>query len=144
MATERGWHWTAAKDGKPVLRNGKPVVRGKWVTVQGELTMCRRGLHWSRKVCQALRYAPGAWLHEIEASRPVDEQSDKALSHRRRVLRSADMLQVLPEFARQCAVRARSAAAAAAAAAYAAADERKKVLAQCADIVRTHYPKGPV
>lgn len=78
----RAWHFCA--DGK--LRDGQKVVVGKTYTVKGPLVMCKHGLHWSRRIIDALQYAPGDTICLVEAWGDVQEQEDKGVSRHRKVI----------------------------------------------------------
>jgi hypothetical protein len=66
--------------------------------------MCADGLHASRRLIDALRYAPGSRLHRVECANVVEEVADKLLCRRRRILWSLDADGLLREFARMCAL----------------------------------------
>jgi len=96
-----GWHFT---DGEK-LRDGRrlPAV-GEWLEYAGPVVICRSGLHGSRRLIDALQYAPGHTLHYCEFGGVVDEQDDKLVAHRRRIVWSIDAEPVLRAFARRVAL----------------------------------------
>jgi len=80
--TVLAWHLTddTLGDGRPI-----PPV-GEWLVHEGEIRICRRGLHASRLLIDALLYAPGLTLHRVECADVVEEQEDKLVCRRRRIL----------------------------------------------------------
>lgn len=96
----RAWHWMAAGDGKPILRDGRPVVVGEWLRHEGEARICESGLHASRRCLDALAYAPGPWVALCDVDDVVAEQVDKFVCRARRPLFLFDATSVLREFAR--------------------------------------------
>ena len=100
----KAWHFMAAKDGKPVLRDGNTVAAGYTYSVEGPLSMCHWGLHQSKKPLDALRYAPGHWIGYCEAWGGIEEQDDKFVARHREYLWVADAEATLRKFARLCAL----------------------------------------
>ena len=90
------------------LRDGRPVpAAGKWLEHDGLLAMCESGLHASPTPFEALQYAPGNILCEVEleGALPVtEEHEDKLVGNRRRIIRRVDLEAVMFAFARQCAL----------------------------------------
>jgi hypothetical protein len=78
-----GW-WFAAE---PKLPNGdgRPVVVGEKLTVDGEIVLCKRGLHASRRAIDALQYAPGALVCRVRLSGTIVEDNDKCAASERTV-----------------------------------------------------------
>jgi hypothetical protein len=66
--------------------------------------MCDSGLHASRRAIDALWYAPGPLAHLVECDDIVDEDGDKFVCRRRKILASVDATAVLRAFARWCAL----------------------------------------
>jgi len=66
--------------------------------------MCKSGLHASRKIFDALRYAPGNTICRVECEDVVEEQDDKLVCRRRRILWQVDGEALLRDFARRCAL----------------------------------------
>lgn len=115
-----GWHFTLGDK----LRDGRPIPKvGEALRHEGPIEICRSGLHCSERLVDALRYAPGATLHQVRFGVDVLRESDKLVSRERVILRTLpqnEALLVLVEFAQWCARRAEEAAAADRAAAWAA------------------------
>ena len=100
MKPMNGWHFV----GK-TLRDGTPIPRdGVWLKHKGPLKLCKSGLHWSRDPFDALRYAPGPILCQIEARGETLHEGDKSVSRERRIVRRMDATELLRYFARHCAL----------------------------------------
>jgi hypothetical protein len=96
----RAYHITRA-----TLRNGDQIPPiGEWLTVEGDLVICERGLHASREPFDALQYAPGPWLHLVDCSGIEHEHDDKLVCHRRRSIARFDATDILRALARHCAL----------------------------------------
>jgi len=86
-------------------RDGRPVPPdGEWLVHEGEVIMCAAGLHASRRPFDALRYAPGETLCLVGCEGILDEDTDKFVCRRRRIVRRIDATRMLREFARICAL----------------------------------------
>jgi hypothetical protein len=101
MKSVEAWHFLA-DSGK--LRDGRPAVDGEWLLHTGPAVMCKSGLHASRKVTDALSYAPGSILCRVECRGVVEEQDDKLLCMERKIIWRIDATDVLHRFARMCAL----------------------------------------
>ena len=90
------------------LRDGRQVPPdGEWLEHSGTLVMCESGLHASPTPFEALQYAPGNVLCEVEMEGclPISEEhKDKLVASRRRIIRRMDLEVVMFPFARQCAL----------------------------------------
>ena len=87
------------------LRDGRPVpFDGEWLEHNGPLVMCQSGLHWSPTPWEALQYAPGAVLCEVEGDGEMLEDSDKRCSRRRRIIRRVNLTEVCRKFAQEQAL----------------------------------------
>ena len=100
METILGWHWTgeALRDGRPL-----PAV-GEWLEHEGPVVICESGLHGSRAILDALRYAPGHMLHRVEFADVAEEHNDKLVARRRCIVWSFNVEDVLRSFARRVAL----------------------------------------
>ena len=95
----RAYHFVGGR-----LRDGRPVpADGVWLTHEGPVFMCRSGLHFSRHPFDALRYAPGPVLCLVDVEGVVQEDGDKGVCRRRRIVRRLDASRLLREFAADCA-----------------------------------------
>ena len=96
----KAWHFVGA-----TLRDGRPVPPdGEWLEHPGPVKMCDSGLHASRRILDALDYAPGATICRVECDDIHEEQEDKIVCTRRRILWRVDGEDVLHDFARRCAM----------------------------------------
>jgi hypothetical protein len=93
--TNLAWHFTGDK-----LRDGSPIPDvGQKLIFKGDIEICSRGYHWSKKPYDALQYAPGSKLHLVEYGGIVQEQDDKGCSSERTILKSIDATTLLRRFA---------------------------------------------
>ena len=94
------WHFVGA-----TLRDGSPIPNdGEWLYFLGDCKLCKSGLHWSRNPFDALKYASGATLCLVEINHIIEEQEDKGVSRRRRIIARMDATDMLQYFARQQAI----------------------------------------
>ena len=96
------WHFVGA-----TLRDGSPIpADGKWLEFKGPLEMCHSGLHASRNPFDALQYAPGATLClvAVEGIGEEQEQADKLVCSRRKIIARMDATELLRYFARMQAL----------------------------------------
>jgi hypothetical protein len=95
----KAWHFTAGDR----LRDGRPVPPvGEWLEHAGAVVPCSSGLHASRRLIDALSYAPGGMLHRVEiGGTMLPHGDDKHAASRRRALWSLDATAVLLRFARR-------------------------------------------
>jgi len=101
----RGWHFLNRKG---FLRDGtKAAAPGHVEKFEGPLCICLTGLHASKRLIDALRYAPGVFLRKVELADFI-EDGDKACGHRRRILIQVEISQLLTHFAQWCAERAQT------------------------------------
>jgi hypothetical protein len=100
MGIIKAWHFTGTK-----LRDGRPLpADGETLHHTGPLEMCRSGLHASRKIMDALQYAPGATICRVECRGEVIEDEDKLVCTERTILWRVDGETLLRDFARRCAL----------------------------------------
>ena len=99
----KGWHWL---DNNGLLWDGtEPPPDGEWLIHDGDLYMCREGLHYSKRLIDALQYAPGNVLCRVECRGEQEHQDDKSVCTQRRILwRVTVPDEVLRRFARRCAL----------------------------------------
>jgi hypothetical protein len=87
------------------LRDGRPIpADGEWLEQEGALEMCRRGLHASKHVADATRYAPGSTLCLVELDGDILESDDKVCASRRRIIARFDATELLRADARASAL----------------------------------------
>jgi hypothetical protein len=87
------------------LRDGSAVPKnGAWLKYEGELRMCRSGLHFSKHPFDALQYAPGNILCKVEVRGDIQYKDDKGVCRERRIIARFDATDMLRKFARLCAL----------------------------------------
>ena len=98
----KAWHFLP-EDKK--LRYGKRtlVTEGLELRVEPPLVMCKRGLHASKLLMDALVYAPGPVVCRVEVGGEIIKQDDKLVAEKRKVLWMLDATKILHEFACRCA-----------------------------------------
>ena len=90
---------------KETLRDGAPIPPvGEWLTYDGTIIMCESGLHASATPYDALRYAPGQLLHQVELDGIADTHTDKVVARRRKIVATIDATTLLRAFARKQAL----------------------------------------
>ena len=96
----KAWHFTA-----DTLRDGRPIPPiGETLVHDGPLIMCQSGLHASVRAIDALRYAPGPFVHRVRCGGETVLEGDKLICAERTILWSIDAAEVLRHFARLCAL----------------------------------------
>ena len=94
------WHFVGA-----TLRDGSPVPDdGVTLRHNGDLELCASGLHASRRVIDALQYAPGSTLCRVKCGGEIIEGDDKLVCSERTIVYRIDVEHLLRAFARQCAL----------------------------------------
>lgn len=102
--TIHAWHFCSIKDGIPVLRDGRPLKAIH--QHNGEMVMCSFGLHASRRIIHAVRYAPGPYVCRVQCGGRVMESGDKLVCSWRKVEWGYDATKILRRFA--CEVTSKS------------------------------------
>jgi len=86
------------------LRDGRDVPPdGEWLVHEGEVSICKSGLHASLEPYDALNYAPGNTICLVEVACIVDEQHDKLVCRLRKIIKRIDIKEHLRRFAADCA-----------------------------------------
>ena len=83
-----------------------PVVVGETLVYPGEPELCMTGLHASKRIIDALNYAPGPVLCVVELGGKIIHGDDKAVAQERTVSWMQDISPTLHEFACQVAEEA--------------------------------------
>jgi hypothetical protein len=103
------WHWLA--EDKRLRWGTKEKVRvGRTYTATGPLVMCENGMHGSRRLLDALQYAPGGVLCKVEIWGEIQEGDDKLVGRHRKVLSMVNAEKMLHEAACHFAEEALTAA----------------------------------
>ncbi len=91
------WFAQASADGQVHLANddGRLVRVGESLSVAPPIILCTRGLHASRSIFDALRYAPGPVLAVVRLEGTIIEDTDKCAAETRTVLWMEDVSKVL-------------------------------------------------
>jgi hypothetical protein len=96
-----GWHF-AANDMRLGYGDGRKIRDGETLKYIGELKLCRRGLHFSEDVFDALKYARGHMICRIEGPADALNGGDKRCARWRKCLWHIDGEKLLREFAHWC------------------------------------------
>ena len=105
------YHWTTI-DGRLGNGDGRQVVVGETLMAFEEIKLCACGMHASARIIDALNYAPGPRLWEVELKEERIDGKDKSVAFSRRAIRDfGDQTEALIEFARWCADLAKEYAA---------------------------------
>lgn len=94
----------ATNEKKLRYNDGRSIVVGETHSVDGEIEICKNGLHASSRLIDALNYALGNILYLVECSGDMDITEDKFCSRHRKYLAEFDATKVLKEFARKVAL----------------------------------------
>jgi len=99
MSTTHALAWHFVGD---TLRDGKPIPQdGIWLHHLSTCVMCESGLHASRRILDALVYAPGATICRVECADIVGEEKNKLVAKSRKILWRINGEEVLRAFAEQ-------------------------------------------
>ncbi len=89
-----------------VLRDGGAIPPdGEWLKWSGPVKICETGLHASRHPFDALQYAPGETLCLVDCADIMNEQNDKLVCRRRRIVARIDATELLWAMSRWCALQ---------------------------------------
>ena len=101
----KGWHFVAENKrlGYGDNRIVKPGITYK-VEKTRPLKLCSYGLHASKRIIDALNYAPGPIVCRVELIGETLHDTDKAVAYERRVIAMIDATDILRKFARLCAL----------------------------------------
>ena len=94
----------ATEERKLRYNDGRAIIVGETHTVDCEPIPCKQGLHASKRLLDALWYAPGSILYLVELGGQIVETSDKVCASSRTYLAEFDATQLLIKFACQCAL----------------------------------------
>ena len=94
------WHFVGE-----TLRDGQPIPDdGVWLEHTEPLRICESGLHASRRLIDALSYAPGSTICRVRLEGIGEEERDKLVCKRRKILWRIDGEKILGAFARSQAL----------------------------------------
>lgn len=98
--TISAWHFADDR-----LRDGAPLPSdSEALNFSGNVAICRSGLHASRRLVDALKYAPGNTLCRVECDGVSAELDDKLVCSSRTIVWRLDAEEVFREFARKVAL----------------------------------------
>jgi len=107
MKQVKGW-WFGTIDRKLLNDDGRKIVIGETHKIDRKIIPCKCGLHLSKRIIDALNYAPGPVIYRVIGSgviiphgNPVDKY---ACSERTYVAGGVDISNTLRLFARKCAL----------------------------------------
>lgn len=87
------------------LRDGRPVpADGVWLEHDGPCVMCKSGLHASLDPFDALKYAPGNILCLVDVEDIANQDKNKLVCRRRKIIRRVDATDLLRRFTRLVAL----------------------------------------
>jgi hypothetical protein len=84
--------------------DGRKIKIGGTHTVKGSVKLCEHDLHASKRIIDALQYAPGPILHLVTLGGEVVHGDDKSVATERTYVASFDATEILREFARRQAL----------------------------------------
>jgi len=100
----KAWHFLA-EDQKLRYGDNRIVESGETYTApEGDLVLCRHGMHGSKDLLDALYYAPGPIVCRVNITGEIQEGDDKIVGRNREILWMYDATKVLREFACRCAL----------------------------------------
>lgn len=88
-------------DGRPIRVGDTHSVE---VSAEKHVALCEHGLHASRRIIDAIAYAPWSILYEVELSGEIEEGKDKLAAEHRKYIRRIDAESILKRFASECAI----------------------------------------
>jgi hypothetical protein len=98
----QAWHFLS-EDKRLGFNDGRVVEVGLPLECEGDLALCKNGMHGSVRLIDALYYASGPIVCRVKIEGDVIEGDDKLCGRRRTVLWWIDATRILHEFACQCA-----------------------------------------
>jgi len=85
------------------LRDGSDIPSdGEWLIHEGEVEICKSGLHASIEPFDTLKYAPGTTICLVEVEDIVEEHKDKLVCRRRKIVKRKNIETLLLRFAADC------------------------------------------
>jgi hypothetical protein len=98
------YYYFCGEDRKLRYGDNRPIVVGETLKVDCAPMLCEQGLHASKRLIDALSYAPGSILCKVKLGGTIVHGDDKSVATERTVIAMADCTDVLREFARKCAL----------------------------------------
>ena len=98
----KAWHFLS-NDRRLGYGDGREVKIGETLSCTGKPESCVNGMHGSKRIIDALQYAPGTICCRVEITGDVIIGNDKIVGRHRKVLWMVDVEETLHEFACRCA-----------------------------------------
>ena len=102
-AVVKAWYFSS-DDCRLRYDDNRIIKVGRTHKVKGEPKMCSHGLHASKKIIDALDYAPGYILWRVELGGKIICGDDKCVATERTYLQKLDTTPILKKWARLCAL----------------------------------------
>ena len=97
--------WWFSEGCKLPYGDDRIIKLGETHQTKGEIIPCENGLHASKRIVDALKYAPGTIIWQVELSGTVIKKGDKLCASERTYLSGGvDCSEVLRKFTRLCAL----------------------------------------
>jgi hypothetical protein len=97
------WYFSK-RDKKLRYGDNRQIRVGITHKVKGELKLCKKGLHASKNILDALNFAPSSYIWRVELSGEIIEDDNKLCASERKYLWGFSASKVLEEFSRWCAL----------------------------------------
>jgi len=98
----KAWHFI--KNNKRLGYGDNRIVKtNRTYKVQGEIQICGNGMHGSKRIIDALKYANGSIVCRVDITGGIIEDDDKIVGRNRRIIWMRDVTNILHEFACRCA-----------------------------------------
>ena len=99
------YYYFSNKDKKLAYDDNREIKLGTTHKVKGEPILCEHGLHASKRIIDALDYAPDSVLWIVELGGKVIHSNDKSVATERTYIGGGiDISETLRKFARMCAL----------------------------------------
>jgi len=98
----KAWHFIS-NDRRLGYGDNRIVKTGMTYKAKGEIELCRNGMHGSKRAIDALGYACGNIICEVDITGQIKQGDDKIVGRRRKVIWMRDVTNILHEFACRCA-----------------------------------------
>ncbi len=97
--------WYFSQTNRKLRYNDNRLIHtGRTHKVTCEPILCKQGLHGSKRIIDALLYAPGECVWRVDLAGKMDTGSDKIAATERKYLWGYNATDVLGEFSRKCAL----------------------------------------
>jgi len=99
----KAWYFSK-KEKKLAHGDNRQIQKGRTHKVKGQIEPCRRGLHASKRLIDALSYAPGPYIWRVEMSGNIISECDKLCASERTYIQGFDATVLFRKFARKQAL----------------------------------------